>query len=58
MSHKIQEYKMIVTHSGEDLESKINELLKKGYELHGIPGMQTKGADLVFCQAMVLKGEF
>lgn len=49
---------MIVTNSGDDLESQVNELLKKGYELHGIPGMQTKGADLVFCQALVLRGEF
>ena len=42
---------MIVTNSGDDLESQVNEL-------HGIPGMQTKGADLVFCQALVLRGEF
>jgi len=49
---------MIVTPSGEELETQVNELLKKGYELHGIPGMQTKGTDLVFCQALVLKGDF
>ena len=49
---------MIVTDSGEDLESQVNEMLKKGYELHGIPGMQSRGTDLVFCQALVLKGDF
>lgn len=58
MSSKIKEYKMLVTNSGEDLENQVNELLKKGYELHGIPAMQTKGNELVFCQALVLRGEF
>ena len=49
---------MLVTNSGEDLEDQVNDLLKKGYELHGIPGMQTKADELVFCQALVLRGEF
>ena len=59
MSHRIQNYKLIISQNPRELEESINEHLKKGYELYGDPGTQalSDGASQFF-QAVVLRGEF
>jgi hypothetical protein len=59
MSHRIQQFKLIIAQNPSELEASINEHLKKGFELYGDPGTQAlpDGASQFF-QAVVLRGEF
>ena len=59
MSHRIQQYKLIISQNPGEMEESINEHLKKGFELYGDPGTQVlpDGATQFF-QAVVLRGEF
>lgn len=59
MSHRIQQYKLVISQNPSELEEAINDYLKKGFELYGDPGTQAlaDGSEQLY-QAVVLRGEF
>jgi hypothetical protein len=58
MQKRIQTYKMVIGQTHEELEKNVNEAIKKGFEPYGDPSMQSGENPHVFCQAMVLRGDF
>ena len=58
MQHRIQDYKMLVCQTNDELEQTVIQHLKKGYELHGEPKLQSKAEDMLYCQALILRGDF